>query len=225
MDPWWTPDGPQMDLRRTPDGSLMVPRRTPDGPLMDLLIDPRWTPDGLPKDTRWIFMDTRRTPDHPIASAVAAHVSHCATVAARAPAVAPAWCCCCRLTGSTASASSPAHHRLAGSPAHRLNRIYQLTGSPAHTAHRLTGSPAHRRLRARIVHSLVCLASKGKSDHYHRESPQPMDGDVARIQMDFIFVGAEGTFVGEPRAKATVLMVICKDDGNLSATESAYEDR
>ena len=37
--------------------------------------------------------------------------------------------------------------------------------------------------------------------------------------MDFMFVGAEGTFVDEARAKATVLMVICKDDGNLSATE------
>ena len=65
----------------------------------------------------------------------------------------------------------------------------------------------------------VCVASKGRSDHYHREAPQPMDGDVARIQMDFMFVGAEGTFVDEPRARATVLMVICKDDGNLSATE------
>ena len=65
----------------------------------------------------------------------------------------------------------------------------------------------------------VCVASKGKSDHYHREAPQPMDEDVARIQMDFMFVGAEGTFVDEPRAKATILMVICKDDGNLSATE------
>ena len=63
------------------------------------------------------------------------------------------------------------------------------------------------------------MASKGKSDHYHREAPQPMDRDVARIQMDFMSVGAEGTFVDEPRAKATVLMVICKDDGNLSATE------
>ena len=63
------------------------------------------------------------------------------------------------------------------------------------------------------------MASKGKSDHYHREAPQPMDGDVARIQMDFMFVGAEGTFVDQPRAKATVLMVICKDDGSLSATE------
>ena len=31
--------------------------------------------------------------------------------------------------------------------------------------------------------------------------------------MDFMFVGAEGTFVDEPRAKATVLMVTCKDDG------------
>ena len=37
--------------------------------------------------------------------------------------------------------------------------------------------------------------------------------------MDFMFVGAEGTFVDEPIARATVLMVMCKDDGNLSATE------
>ena len=65
----------------------------------------------------------------------------------------------------------------------------------------------------------MCVAPKGKSDHYHCEAPQPMDGDVARIQMDFMFVGAEGTFVDEPRANATVLMVICKDDGDLSATE------
>ena len=65
----------------------------------------------------------------------------------------------------------------------------------------------------------VCVASKGRRDHYHREAPQPIDGDIARIQMDFMFVGAEGTFVDEPRARATVLMVICKDDGNLSATE------
>ena len=63
------------------------------------------------------------------------------------------------------------------------------------------------------------MASTGKSDHYHREAPQSMDGDVARIQMDFMLVGAEGTFVDEPRAKATVFMVICKDGGNLSATE------
>ena len=49
--------------------------------------------------------------------------------------------------------------------------------------------------------------------------PQPMDGNIARIQMDFMFVGAEGTFVDEPRARATVLMVICKNDGNLSATK------
>ena len=47
----------------------------------------------------------------------------------------------------------------------------------------------------------VCVASKGKSDHYHREAPQQMDGDVARIQMDFTFVGAEGTFVDEPKRK------------------------
>ena len=46
-----------------------------------------------------------------------------------------------------------------------------------------------------------------------------MDGDVAKNQMDFMFIGAEGTFVDEPRARATVLMVICKDDGNLSVTE------
>ena len=39
---------------------------------------------------------------------------------------------------------------------------------------------------------------------------QPMDGDVARIQMDFMFVGAKGTFVDEPRAKATVLMGFAK---------------
>ena len=65
----------------------------------------------------------------------------------------------------------------------------------------------------------MCVASKGKSDHYHREASQPMDGDVARIQMNFMFVGAEGTFVDESRAKATVFMVICKDDGNLPATE------
>ena len=45
-----------------------------------------------------------------------------------------------------------------------------------------------------------------------------------RIQMDCMFVGAEGIYVDEPQAKATVLMVICKDDGNLSAT-GAYEDR
>ena len=65
----------------------------------------------------------------------------------------------------------------------------------------------------------VCVVSKGRSDHYHREASQSIDGDIARIQMDFMFVGAEGTFVDEPKAKATVLMVICKDDGNLSATE------
>ena len=65
----------------------------------------------------------------------------------------------------------------------------------------------------------MCVASKGRSYHYHREAPQPIDGDIARIQTDFMFVGAEGTFVDEPRARATVLMVICKDDGNLSATE------
>ena len=54
------------------------------------------------------------------------------------------------------------------------------------------------------------MALEAKSDHYHREAPQPMDGDIARIQMDFMFVGAEGTFVDEPRAKSG------KDDGNLS---------
>ena len=65
----------------------------------------------------------------------------------------------------------------------------------------------------------VCVASKSKSAHNHREAPQPIDIDVARIQMDFMFVGAEGTFVDEPRGRATFLMVICKDDGNLSATD------
>ena len=63
------------------------------------------------------------------------------------------------------------------------------------------------------------MASKGKSDHNHREASQSKDGDVSRVQVDFMFVGAAGNFVDEPRAKATVLMVICKDDGNLSATE------
>ena len=66
----------------------------------------------------------------------------------------------------------------------------------------------------------MCVASKGRSDHNHREAPQPMDGDVAR--MDFMFVGAEGTFVDEPRARATVLMVIWKDDGNRD--RSAFEN-
>ena len=36
--------------------------------------------------------------------------------------------------------------------------------------------------------------------------------------MDFMFVGAEGTLADDPRAKATVLMVVCKDDGNMIAT-------
>ena len=63
----------------------------------------------------------------------------------------------------------------------------------------------------------VCVASKGKSDHCHREASVAKDGDVARVQMDFMFVGAEGTFVDEPRAKAKVLMAVCKDDGILAA--------
>ena len=63
------------------------------------------------------------------------------------------------------------------------------------------------------------MASKGRSNHNHREAPQPLDGDIARIQMDVMFVGAQGTFVDESGARATVLMLICKDDGNLSATE------
>ena len=54
----------------------------------------------------------------------------------------------------------------------------------------------------------VCVASKGKRDHYHRETPVSKDGEGARVQMDFMFVGAEGIFVDEPRAKATVLMVV-----------------
>ena len=63
------------------------------------------------------------------------------------------------------------------------------------------------------------MASNGKIDHYHKEAPESKDGDVAGVQMDFMFVGAEGIFVDEQRAKATVLMVVCEDDGNLSATE------
>ena len=62
------------------------------------------------------------------------------------------------------------------------------------------------------------MHKKGRGDHYHKEAPESKDGDVARVQMDFMFVGAEGSFVDEPRAKATVLMVSCKDDGNLAAT-------
>ena len=62
----------------------------------------------------------------------------------------------------------------------------------------------------------VCVSSKGKSDHYHKEAPEGKD--VARVQMDFMCVGAEGSFADEPGANATVLMVICKDDGNLAAT-------
>ena len=85
-------------------------------------------------------------------------------------------------------------------------------GAEAVRQHNLTHCPYQSWCEVRV-------ASKSKSDHYHREAPQPMDGDVARIQMGFMFVGVEGTFVDEPRAKATVLMVICKDDGNLSATE------
>ena len=65
----------------------------------------------------------------------------------------------------------------------------------------------------------MCVTSKDKSDHYRREASQSMDGDVTRNQMDFMFVGAEGTFVDEPRVKTTVLMVIYKDDDTLFATE------
>ena len=64
----------------------------------------------------------------------------------------------------------------------------------------------------------VCVASKGRSDHYQMEAPETKDGDVARDQMDIMFVGAEGSLVDEPRAKSTVPMVVCKDDGNLNAT-------
>ena len=42
---------------------------------------------------------------------------------------------------------------------------------------------------------------------------------MTKNQMDFMFIGAEGTFVDEPRVRTTVHMVICKDDGNLSVTE------
>ena len=54
----------------------------------------------------------------------------------------------------------------------------------------------------------MCVASKGRSDHYHKEAQETKDGDVPRVQMVFMFVGAEGSFVDEPRAKATVLMVM-----------------
>ena len=64
----------------------------------------------------------------------------------------------------------------------------------------------------------VCVASKGRSDHYHKKAPEAKDGDIARVQMDFTHVGVEGSFVDEPRTKAQVLMVIFKDDGNLAAT-------
>ena len=70
----------------------------------------------------------------------------------------------------------------------------------------------------------MCVASKGKSDHYQRDVPEAKDGDVARVQTDFMFVGAEGTFVNEPRAKATVLMVVCKDDGNLASTVTKTDE-
>ena len=42
----------------------------------------------------------------------------------------------------------------------------------------------------------VCVASKGKSNHYHREAPQPMDGDVARMQMDFCVRWSRGNIRG-----------------------------
>ena len=35
---------------------------------------------------------------------------------------------------------------------------------------------------------------------------------ITIIVMHFMFVGVEGTFVDEPKVRATVLMVICKDD-------------
>ena len=41
---------------------------------------------------------------------------------------------------------------------------------------------------------------------------------VFRNWFGFLYDQAEGSFVDEPRAKSTVLMVICKDDGNLAAT-------
>ena len=41
---------------------------------------------------------------------------------------------------------------------------------------------------------------------------------VFRNWFGFLYDAAEGSFVDEPRAKSTVLMVICKDDGNLAAT-------
>ena len=64
-------------------------------------------------------------------------------------------------------------------------------------------------------------------DDVHRKQTRradAKDGDVARVQMDFMFVGAEGSFVDDPRAKATLLIAICKDDGNLAANSGACED-
>ena len=62
------------------------------------------------------------------------------------------------------------------------------------------------------------------NDWVPASEPQPIDGDIARIQMDFMFVGAEGTFVDEPRANATVLMVICKRRWRPVRDRSAFEN-
>ena len=52
----------------------------------------------------------------------------------------------------------------------------------------------------------------------HNQWMEPLRGST------WISFVAEGTFVGEPRAKATVLVVICKDEGNLFATEVLKTD-
>ena len=52
------------------------------------------------------------------------------------------------------------------------------------------------------------MVRKGKSDHYHPEAPQPMDGDVARIQMDAMFVGTEGTLAKTDEYGVEVLRIL-----------------
>ena len=65
----------------------------------------------------------------------------------------------------------------------------------------------------------LCWFQKHKSGRGGGKGERCVWHPKVKIQMDFMFVRAEGTFVDEPRAKVTVLMVICKDDGNLSVTK------
>ena len=66
---------------------------------------------------------------------------------------------------------------------HDHERYDQVPGAEAVRQHNLTHCPYQSWCE-------VCVASKGKSDHYHRDVPAAKDGDVARIQMEFMFVGA-----------------------------------